>query len=85
MGRWQQLGAAVVTGEAHFCMLASLDEGTDWVEGTSATGVQVGSVVGVQDLHKIHALSLGMEGMKGEVVLCPGTVLASHSMPHHSR
>lgn len=79
MGRWQQLEAVVVPGEAHFCMLASLDEGTDWVEGTSATGIQVGPVVGVQDLHKVHALSLQMEGMKGEVVLgqIPG-------IPQHS-
>lgn len=82
MGGRQQLGAVVVPGDAHFCMLASLDEGTDGVEGTRATGVQVGPVVGVQDLHKVHALSLGMERMKGEVVLgqAPGTTLASHSM-----
>lgn len=87
MGRWQQLEAVVVPGEAHFCILASLDEGTDWVEGTSATGIQVSPVVGVQDLHKVHALSLGMEGMKGEGVLgqIPGTVLASHNMPYHSQ
>lgn len=65
MGRWQQLEAVVVPGEAHFCVLACLDEGTDWVEGTSATGIQVGPVVGVQDLHKVHALSLGVEGNEG--------------------
>lgn len=47
---------------AHLRMLASLHEGTDRVEGTSAAGVEVGPVVGVQDLYKVHALGLGDRG-----------------------
>lgn len=63
--RWQQVGDMAVLGQhgSHLCMLASLHEGTDWVEGTSAAGIQVGPVVGMEDLHKVHALGLEAEGI----------------------
>lgn len=66
MGGQQQLGAtAVLGGGAHLRMLAGLHEGANGVEGTGAAGVQVGPVVGVQDLHEVHALGLGAEGRGG--------------------
>ena len=38
--------------------LAHLHKCTDWVEGPCATGQQVGMVVGMEQLHEVHALGL---------------------------
>lgn len=43
--------------------VAHLHECTGWMEGPRATGQQMGAVVGMQQLHEIHALSLvGRQG-----------------------
>lgn len=38
--------------------MAHFHKGTGWVEGPSSTGQQVCVVIGVQQLHKVHALRL---------------------------
>lgn len=49
--------------------VAHLHKRTGWVEGPCATGQQVGTVVSMQQLHEVHALS-------SDVLPCPVALLS---------
>lgn len=48
--------------QAHLPSMPHCDEGTDGLEGSGATGQQVGPVVGLQDPHEVGTLCLQEKG-----------------------
>lgn len=49
---------SLIFTSAYLSSVSHIDEGTHWLEGTSATGQKVGAVVGLQEADKVGTLRL---------------------------